>query len=258
MGKFKERKSIPQNQNMGEAASDIFAGKSEESEAIQKIYNKSPLIYAEIIRRYLPAISKLYKLVDLGSHKGELVKTLLFRLPEYKFQVIALDTDEDSLSENKNVDYKIVADAEKIPLADKSVDLVIARYILQWNSLEKQKRILSEIKRIVSNIAIVEHVGADNQYPDVWRERINDLFDGEEVPKLKRKNYYFSSRDEIERWMSEAGIKFERILDEVVQNGVGIFTKRYNLSEKEVEKVRKVLAEKDYICHTVWVINGKY
>jgi len=47
-------------------------------------------------------------------------------------KIIGIDVDENSLNNNQTVNQKILADLEKIPLADNTVDVVISVFVNPW------------------------------------------------------------------------------------------------------------------------------
>ena len=195
-------------QNMGENTSKVFSGEAQ-TKAAQEAYNETPKVFAEEIKkRLLP--DKEYIIADIGSFKGELLGKLLELVPDYTFKTIAVDLNQDALNKNQ-LREKVVANADHLPFENGSIDIEIVRFLFQWNHWEKQKQIIREIARTIREFALVEHGGADNENPDEWREKMDKLFEGIEVPKLKRGEHFFSSRDEIEQMMTDDGIKFERI-----------------------------------------------
>ena len=176
--------------NQGNGAHEIFSGKVE-SEAVRKAYGESVQYFSELIKNKLTPGN--YEVADVGSFKGELLNNLIDKLPEYHFDVVAIDRDRQALADNKNTNNKLVANLDRIPLQDKSVDIAIARYVLVWNKVDKQKEIIKEIARVIKEFAIIQHSGSDEEYPDEWRKRISILFNGKEIPKLKRETHFFSS-----------------------------------------------------------------
>ncbi len=90
-----------------------------------------------------------------GVFKGELLGNILDKLPDYKFHTIAVDINGEALKENLSAQEKIISTLDKIPLKDKSIDVVFCRYVLAWNNPKKQQEILKEITRIVSGFAII-------------------------------------------------------------------------------------------------------
>ena len=243
-------------QEMGVNTSRTFSGETN-FEAVGKLYSESAELFAGLIDKYLPEGGE-YRIADLGAFKGELMREILKRLNiESEYKILGVDVNADALAKNDVASEKITASLDSIPLPDKSVEISIARYVLVWNSAERQRDILKEICRITKTAAIVQHAGADSEAPEMWRAKMDDLLDGEEVVKLKRGEHYFSSREEIEQWLQELGIRFIRV-DEVSLPSVSdVFIERFSLDETEAEEARRVLGEFDYIIKNTWVILPK-
>jgi ubiquinone/menaquinone biosynthesis C-methylase UbiE len=257
MDKFGERLnktvSDKQPQEMGAGSSGVFSGESLKTKAEREMYGESADYIAGIIRERISKDGEK-TFLDIGSFKGELLKNILAKLPEYNIHAITLDTDEKALQNNDSAQEKIVADAAIIPLPDKSVDIIAMRYVLQWNTLERQEAILSEINRTLKGVAVIQHVGADCAETKKWRERMDDLLDGEEITKLKRDGHYYSSRDELETFMKSAGINFERLQDRKIDRAVDIFSERFKLTEDEIKMAEAVLGDRNYFYQTTWLI----
>lgn len=241
----------------GEKASEIFSGKVEVG-PVKKIFSDSAELFADIIRGRLTAGGD-YRLADFGSYKGELLENVCKLLPGFNLHTIGIDL-KNNLEENEVAQEKIISDLCDINLENKSVDLGFARYVLHWNSPEKQKQILKEIVRIIKDFTIIQHVGADNKNPETWRQKLDDLLDGEEISKLERHGHFFSSSDELEKWMAENNISFEKILEVCVNDLAETLAQRFSLNESEKQIAREMLSGSDYIMQTTWVIssnNGK-
>lgn len=241
--------------NLGEKTSNVFKGESN-SLAARELYGESAEYFADVIKNKLSDKNKTYKLADLGSFKGELLGNVLDKLPDYKFNTIAVDINEEALKENSSAQEKIIATLDKTTLEGTSMDVILCRYALAWNNQKKQQEILKEIARIVKGFAIVQHAGADIDNSNKWREKIDNLLNGEEIPKLKRTGYYFSSRSEIENWMKENKINFERLMERKIENLSDVFIERYNLNDSESLKTKEILGDKNYIIQTTWLIRG--
>lgn len=241
-------------QNMGENTSKVFAGDAL-LKACQETYNETPDVFANEIKKRL-SDSESHNIADLGSFKGELLQQIIGKLPSYDFKTIAVDINEDAIKDNQ-AETKIVADLKKLPFENKSVDVEIVRYVLQWNYWENQKKILQEVARTVKDFALIEHAGADSKEPDEYRKRAGSLFSGEEIPKLKRGENFFSSRKEIEDWLNDEGIKFERIEEKIINNVSEVYTERFGLSPEENIKTKEILGDKDFLIKTDWVIYPK-
>lgn len=238
----------------GEKSSQVFGGQGHYL-ASKTLYTESANYFSEIIKERLSPTKK-YVLIDLGSFKGELLSNILKIIPQYNFYTIGVDKDSLSLKENKIVKEKIIGDLSNIPIKDKSADLVIGRYILVWNKETKQKEILNEISRITKVFAIIQHAGADSLCAKEWRKAFDLLFNGENISKLKRENYYFSSRDEIELWMQKSNIKFVRLIERRVNDVIDTLAERFNLNKEEHDKAKHLIKDKNYIIQTTWIIES--
>jgi ubiquinone/menaquinone biosynthesis C-methylase UbiE len=245
-----KNKTVPE---MGVDTSHVFSG-NVKGEALKRVYGESAQLFADLIKKYLPASEKGYTLADLGSYKGELLAKILEELGvDYKVKTIAVDVNEEALKQN-TADESVVSSVDSIPLADGSVDISIMRYVLQWNPLNVQKDILKEFNRITRKIGVLQHCCPDDQNADEWRKHTDDIYDGEEVLKLKREGYYFSSPGEVEAMMTELGIKFKKICEVTAPGFSEIFVERYALSREEAETLRKILGKFDYENVVTWVI----
>ncbi len=238
----------------GEHGDVVFRGEGRFL-ANKELYAESAENFANVIKEKLPVREEPYVLADLGGHKGELLGNILEKLPEYDFKTIAVDLNEDALAQNVTAVEKVVASLDKLPLSDKSVDVVMARYVLPWNSQEVQKNILKEIIRVAKQFAIIEHAGAPSDDAEAWRQNLNKLFNNEKVTELNgRHTQFFSSRGEIEDWMTEAGVHFERITERKVDNLSDVFIEKWGMGSAKINAVKNILGDKDYIMQTRWVI----
>lgn len=236
--------------DQGENSHTIFHGNTE-SEASRLMYRGSALLFSEIIRSNLK--NNEYTLADLGSSKGEFLNDLIKHLPEYNLKTIAIDINEDDIKIN-NADKKIVTNLTNIPLDDKSVDITTARYVLSWNNIADQKKIIEEIKRITKHIAIIQHQGANTNHPNSLQESSKILFNGI-IPQLKRDNFFFSTSTQIEDFMNGLNISFKKIQERDVEGLSNIFIEKYNLSEIDTKQVKEILRNSDYITQSTWVLN---
>jgi len=236
----------------GKNSSRIFKAEGDLSKTNVEMYRQSPEFFADIIRKNLKP-DKEYKIADLGCYGGELLQNIINLLPKYEFKTIGIDRKEN-LEKNKMTKNKIAADLEQVPLEDKSVDVAIMRYVLQWNAKEKQEKILTEVARIIKKFAVIQHVGADNINPDLWRQKVDRLLGGE-ISKLKRVGYYYSSRDEIEDWMQKHNISFEKIQDRKIEDFHRVFSERWNFTNKEDKLAKQILGDKNFVIQTSWLIH---
>jgi len=244
-----ERQLIEQ----GLDTSRVFSGRAN-LEATAKLYGQSSNLFSKIISERLP-VGRKYHLADFGSFKGELLNKIIQNLVNrgYNFHTYAIDRIEKVLLEN-SAETKIHSNLTHVPLEDKSIDIAMARYILVWNSLEDQLKILKEMTRTSKQFAIVQHAGADNVEPEEWRKKIDFLMTGKDVLELKREGCYFSSGQEIEQRMNQNRIKFVRLDELKVSPLSDMFIERYKLEPKSAKKTREILGDKDYVIRTTWLI----
>lgn len=242
--------------DMGNATTEVFKGNSI-SDSIKQIYGESAGLFSNLIKSKLIDTKKEYTLLDIGSSKGELLADILELLPEYNFKITITDTNPDAVLQNCIDGEKIVADAESLPFNDKSFDLVIVRYVLQFNLRENQKSIIGEISRVTKGFAIVQHGGADSFDPESWREIVSKIFIDDGLPQIKRSGMYWSTVEEIENCMDNENIKYERILSKKIQGLSQPFIERYSLSSEQASKLRVMLGDKDFLTQTTWIIYPK-
>ncbi|EKD23513.1 MAG: hypothetical protein ACD_81C00229G0002 [uncultured bacterium] len=249
------KNSIEEKYNQGKNATEIFKGESE-LKALKEVYGETAGLFAGILKEKLEEDTQ-YTLADLGAFKGELAQSILKYIPELDLEVIAIDVNPDALEQNKAADKKITANLTELPLKDKSVDIAMMRYALQWNTLEKQEKIIEEVSRIIKKFAIIQHAGSENEDPQGWRGKVQRIFNDEELPELKRVEIFFSSRDELEDRMKKMGVRFERVDEKVIENLADVYCERYTLDAGKCERVRATLGDKNFMLRTTWVVFPK-
>ncbi|MFP6776118.1 MAG: malonyl-ACP O-methyltransferase BioC [PS1 clade bacterium] len=96
-------------------------------------YNRHALVQSEIAERTEQKLDYITPntgtILDLGSGTGLMTEKIVSRFPESR--IICLDFAQKSLIKN-NSSLKICADANKIPLADNSIDIVVSNLMMQW------------------------------------------------------------------------------------------------------------------------------
>ncbi len=234
----------------GDNAPKMFHGEAV-SNAAYSMYAESAPLFADVVRKYIqPGIS--YSLADLGSHKGAFLRDLLNILPEYEFHSIAVDVNEDDLLDN-SADIKIKSDLGHIDIPEKSIDVVVCRYVLAWNNLESQHQIIAEMKRIGRTIGIIQHQGAESQDPDPLQSASKKLFGGA-IPQLQRSEFFFSTPNQIEDFFKEQGIEFECIQNRKVLGLSELLIEKYKLSDTDAQQVSEILKDADYVNQTTWIL----
>lgn len=89
-------------------------------------------------------------ILDLGAGTGLLSDNLKRRFPNSK--IIALDFAQNSLKNNQTAN-KICANANHLPLADNSADIVISSLMMQW--CPDLKQLFAEIHRVLKNDGLI-------------------------------------------------------------------------------------------------------
>lgn len=234
----------------GILAEKLFHGFSD-NKTIKLVYGESAELFSEIIKEEYKKGE--YSLLDVGSHKGEFLQDLLSELPEYNFNTTAVELNDFDLNQNI-ADNKILSDVKKIPLGDKNFDITVSRYVLAWNSLENQKKIISEIKRLTRGIAIIQHQGADKDNPEELQKSSGDLFSGV-ISQLKREEFYFSTEQEIAGILKDEDIKYENIQSRKVEGLAELLIEKYSLSRGEAEKTMDILKNSNYIVQSTFVLD---
>src|SRR3989338_6062625 len=175
------------NSEQGKKAPTLFKGDGN-SNTSKIIYGESADLFSQLIRKEFKP-SKL-SLIDFGTSGGEFLDSLLKKLPEYRFSTIGIDRERKALDKNSIVDTRMNSDLVKISLKDNCGDIVIMRYVLQWDSIKKQKIILSELNRVMNKFAIIQHAGADSKNAEKWRKTNDNLFKGK-ISALNRFEQFF-------------------------------------------------------------------
>lgn len=91
-------------------------------------------------------------IVDVGASQGTLGSYVTDKFLEHgsKPRLVLVDLNEEALSNSMVDAEKIVSDAKKVPIRESSVDIVLLRSVLHYESaLENQKKILEEMHRML-------------------------------------------------------------------------------------------------------------
>jgi malonyl-CoA O-methyltransferase len=146
--------TIRQNKGSVEAPLDRRAVRRS-FDAASRDYDAAAVLQKEVRGRLLERLDFVKVepevVVDLGSGTGHASRALKDRYP--KAQVIALDLAYGMLVEAKRrVGWfrrfeRVCADAARLPLKDRSVDLVVSNLMLQW--CDPPDTTLTEVKRIL-------------------------------------------------------------------------------------------------------------
>lgn len=115
-------------------------------------YNNHAFLQEEIAKRLEHKLNTIIPntntplIVDLGAGTGLLSEKLLKRYPNS--QLLSIDFAQNSLKNNPAT-HKICADAEQLPLADNSVDIIISNLMMQW--CEDLNALFLQSSRVLKN-----------------------------------------------------------------------------------------------------------
>ncbi len=238
---------------MGKNSSRVFSGEAF-LPTNNQVYRESAGLISEIIKSNLIE-RKSYTLLDLGSASGELVENIIKLLPDFSFKITAVDVSKAALDQNKVSAVKITADLTNIPIESDKFDISIMRYVLQWNPLDDQEKIIKEVLRLTNGIAIIQHVGPDHANRIHWRQIASEMFNHKNLPKLHRNFYFFSSAEEVEAIYIKNNISFKRIQNRTIESFSDIFIERFNLNEHETILLKKILEGQDHIEQALWLLD---
>lgn len=130
-------------------------------------------------------------------------------------------------------------------------DVIIMRYVLNYNSFDVQFDILNKVKNVLKKegIFFLHHCGSVNKE---HRDKLNKLFSTEIVSKkLVRINPYWSTWKEMLLLLKKAG--FESKILEHYQIPVGdLYKKRNGLNDAEEKGLHDYLGKYDFIDYTIF------
>ncbi len=131
---------------------------------------------------------------DIGAGSGFITEGLLQR----SIQVIAVDQSEAMLTEMKRkliglkgVDYRL-GNAERLPIADKTVDYVFANMFL--HHVESPSVAIKEMVRILRPGGVMVITDLDEHHFEFLKSEHHDRWMG-------------FKRDEVKKWLIEAGLR---------------------------------------------------
>lgn len=117
-------------------------------------YDRHAVVQKRVMERFvhlLPAAGGIDRVLDIGSGTGVLLQLLADRYPAAR--LMGLDhafgmgvTARERLAGNERASF-LTADAEALPFADASLDLVVSTSTFQW--LESLERAFGEVRRVL-------------------------------------------------------------------------------------------------------------
>ena len=152
-------------------------------------YNEHALLQQEVAIRLSDKFNVIAPnaevILDLGAGTGLLSKQVTQRFPQAK--ILALDFAQESLKHNPAT-HKICANAQHLPLADNSVDIITSSLMMQW--CEDLSILFSECFRVLKNdgLLLFSSFGPDTlkELKKSWSvvdgaQHVNDFVDMHDV-----------------------------------------------------------------------------
>lgn len=219
---------------------------SSHDEELFPIYKKDLPLIVKIIDNYTneKGLSEI-KIADFGGGNGSITDYLKeYSANKEKFIITCIDSNKKLLEDNKSADIKIEADLKDIS-ENKEWDIGILRYVLEYNTINEQLKILRTIDKSLKDegILINWNVGVENKE---HQEMFQRAFNTNEInEKFFRPNSYWDIIEERKYLFKEAGFKTE-VKDEYKVNFRNFFSIRYELNEKENKELNDFLGKYDY------------
>lgn len=221
-----------------------------QSEITRAIYEKYNPVIADAISRRFPEQSTL-SCLELGGGAGALVKEVKKLLPGKNLVFTNVDRSEELLKADAYSEHKILQAIEDIdPHVIGKFDVILVRYVLNYNNPDNQKRIIGKIKELLkpSGIFILHHVGAgDSKHKSL----LNKLFSTDVVSKkLLRSQPYWTTWQEQLNCLHEASLTTTVLTQYNIPIG-SLYKERYELTNTEEEKLHTFLGKYDFYEYVI-------
>ncbi len=111
----------------------------------------------EYLKKYIDPAREL-ELLDIGCSTGEAAANLQrhLKLEGYRIHSTGIDVSADAakIAKSNGLDSVIVSDAQHLPVANSSADIVLAMNFMNYIGKEDQAKCLREIKRVLKKDGI--------------------------------------------------------------------------------------------------------
>jgi len=216
------------------------------NEYLYSFYQKDLPLVLEIVDKYIDD-NKLTQvnLADIGGGPGSITQYLKENSKNTdKLTVTCLDSNKEFLVHNHSADIKIETDLTEISHVD-SWDIGIMRYVLHYNEIADQIKILKNIRNGLkeNGILINWNVGLENEE---HQERIDKILSTNIInERLIRPGTHWDTIEERKEMFKEAGFIAE-VRDEYRVEIGEMFKIRYELTDGEFKKLTSFLGDYDF------------
>ena len=188
---------------------------------------------------------KQVEIADFGGGNGA-VTAHLKENSEFgdRFRITCIDSNQELLDDNTTADVKTTSDLTEYD-GESLFDIVILRYVLQFNNGEEQLEILRNIYRALGKggIFLNWHVSVENE--EHKRKFLRLLAFDEINPRLNRPNSYWNTMEDLLALKTEAGFE-TKVIDRYSSVLHTTLKVKYNLTDEEDQQVQEFLGK--YNC----------
>jgi len=205
------------------------------------------------------------KIVDFGGGDGILINTIIQQLNEAGYDKatgVNLDFTEKSLKKMKTdyikkIDdlYAIQGDISQIPIKEKSVDVGVSRYMLQYFGKEKQKDILGKIlgtmkpgSELIIQLPAAGETNKQAQLINEFHNKINAIVAGSSFEEVME-NKYFPALEDLRKIADELGVECTATFVDGFKFPISAesYFDRFQITdENKKEEIRKIFDDENF------------
>lgn len=214
------------------------------SATFEEIYKNHNGILVDSIARKFPHGSRITCL-EAGGGSGALLQDLNTQLDGRELIATNIDLSSELLDADIFSVKKIQGRIEDM-VSSQAYDLIIMRYVLNYNGIENQLAILKKVYSLLKDdgLFLLHHCGSANEK---HRIKWNAVFASDVISeKLVRTDSYWSTWADVKKMLREVGFKTAEREQYTVPLG-DLYKRRYDLSDSEESHLHEFLGEYDYI-----------
>lgn len=224
--------------------------RSPKGKIIEEVYKNHTKTVINSINKKFPNKNKII-CADFGGGNGTYIKELKENIKK-ELIFTNIDKNQELLDKDIHSNKKRLINLEDINESEfnEKFDLIIMRYVLNYNPLEIQDKIIRKVKNLLKNggIFILHHCGTiDIRH----KEMFNAVFSTNIVSqKMIRSNPYWATWKEVQDLLINNGFKVKIIEKYDVPIG-DLYKERNKLTEDEDKKLHTFLGKYDFIDYII-------